>query len=146
MAVKVTGSNTDDRQLLECLTVALGGKAVNDKGYIAKSPMKRLWQRGLNLLTALVAPMENHHLPLLDKLVLRKRSSIATLSAKLKRGMGLSTTTIALPPMALSISPPAWRPTPWPNPRSTSTQLPSLISPDFIQNWGYGSLLGNGSR
>ncbi len=48
--------------------------------------MKRLWQRVLNLLTALVAPMENHHLPLLDKLVLRKRSSIETLFAKLKRG------------------------------------------------------------
>ncbi len=31
MAVKVTGSNTDDRQLLECLTAALRGKAVNDK-------------------------------------------------------------------------------------------------------------------
>ena len=33
MAVKVTGSNTDDRQPLERLTTALGGKAVNDKGY-----------------------------------------------------------------------------------------------------------------
>ena len=32
IAVKVTGSNTDDRQPLECLTVALRGKAVNDKG------------------------------------------------------------------------------------------------------------------
>ncbi len=66
--------------------------------------MKPLWQRGLNLLTALAAPMENHHLPLLDKLVLRKRSSIETLFAQLKRGMGLSTAAIALPSMALSIS------------------------------------------
>ncbi len=58
-------------------------------GVLAKSPMKRRWQRGLHLLTGIGRTMKNHLLPLLGKLLPRKRSSIATLFAKLKSGMGL---------------------------------------------------------
>ncbi len=51
--------------------------------------MKRLWQRGLHLLTGIRRNRKNHLLPLLDKLLLRKRSILEPLLAKLKRGMGL---------------------------------------------------------
>ena len=89
VAFKITGGNTDDRQPLECITAALRGKGFSDRGSIAESPMKRRWQRGLHLLTGIGRTMKNHLLPLLGKLLSRKRSSIETLFAKLKSGMGL---------------------------------------------------------
>ncbi len=51
--------------------------------------MKRRWQRGLHLLTSIPRNMKNALLPLLDKLLLRKRSIMGTLFAKLKPAMGL---------------------------------------------------------
>ncbi len=51
--------------------------------------MKRRWQRGLHLLTGIGRTTKNLLLSLLGKLLPRKRSSIATLFAKLKSGMGL---------------------------------------------------------
>ena len=51
--------------------------------------MKRLWQRGLHLLTGIGRTMKNILLPPLDKLLLRKRSIIAAPLAKLKWEMGL---------------------------------------------------------
>ncbi len=50
--------------------------------------MKRLWQRVQHLLTGIRRTMKKH-LPLLDRLLPRKRSSIKTLLAKLRSGMGL---------------------------------------------------------
>ena len=50
--------------------------------------MKCRWQRSLHLLTSIGRTMKNH-LPLLGKLLPRKRSSLTTLFAKLKSGMGL---------------------------------------------------------
>ncbi len=46
--------------------------------------MKRLWQRGLHLLTGIRRNRKNHLLPLLDKLLLRKQSILEPLFAKLK--------------------------------------------------------------
>ena len=92
MALKITGGNTDDRQVLESMTGTLQGKIFGDKGYICQSLMKRLWQRGLHLITSIRRNMKNYLMPLLDKLLLRKRSIIETLLDKLKSGMGLEHT------------------------------------------------------
>ncbi|MCY3536380.1 MAG: hypothetical protein OXG70_00700 [Cyanobacteria bacterium MAG IRC1_bin_28] len=35
--------------------------------------MERLWERGLHLVTSIRRTMKNHLLPLLDKMLLRKR-------------------------------------------------------------------------
>ena len=70
------------------MAAALRGKVFGDRGPIAKLPMKRLWQRVLHLLAGIRRTMKKH-LPLLDRLLLRKRSSIKTLFAKLRSGMGL---------------------------------------------------------
>ena len=51
--------------------------------------MKRLWQRGLHLITGIRRNMKNDLLPLLDRLLLRKRCIIETLFDKLKLEMGL---------------------------------------------------------
>ncbi len=48
-----------------------------------------LWQRGLHLPTGIRRTMKNSLLPLLDKLLPRKPSTIETPFAKLKSGMGL---------------------------------------------------------
>ena len=88
-AFKITSGNVDDRQPLERMVSALRGKVFADKGYISKSPMKRLWQRGLHLITGIRRNMKNDLLPLLDRLLLRKRCIIETLFDKLKLEMGL---------------------------------------------------------
>ena len=52
----------------------------------------RLWQRGLHLVTGIRRNMRNYLIPILDKVLLRKRLIIETLFDKLKSGMGLQHT------------------------------------------------------
>lgn len=92
MAVKITPGNTDDRKPLEAMTAELEGKMFADKGYISKALFQRLWQRGLYLITGIRRNMKNHLLPILDKILLRKRFIIETLFDKLKSQMGLEHT------------------------------------------------------
>ena len=58
----------------------------------SKALFRRLWQRGLHLITGIRRNMKNYLLPLLDKILLRKRFIIETLFDKLKSGMGLEHT------------------------------------------------------
>ena len=51
--------------------------------------MQQLWQHGLHLITGIRRDMKNHLMPLMDKLLLRKRFIIETLLVKLKSHMGL---------------------------------------------------------
>ena len=74
------------------MTAALQGKVFADKGYLSKTLLERLWQRGLHLVTSIRRNMKNYLMPLLDKLLLRKRFIIETLFNKLKSGMGLEHT------------------------------------------------------
>ncbi len=92
MAVKITAGNTDDRKPFEAMVAELDGKMFADKGYISKALFRRLWQRGLHLITGIRRNMKNYLLPLLDKILLRKRFIIETLFDKLKSGMGLEHT------------------------------------------------------
>ena len=71
------------------MTAALQGKVFADKGYLSKALLERLWQRGLHLITSIRRNMKNYPMPLLDKLLLRKRFIIETLFNKLESGMGL---------------------------------------------------------
>ncbi len=88
MTFKITGGNLDARQPLEPMTAALRDKVVGGRGYTAKSPVKHLWQWGLSLFTGSCRTMENLLLPLLDKRLLRKRSSIAAVLAQAKANIG----------------------------------------------------------
>jgi len=58
------------------MVAELEGKVFADKGYISKSLFQRLWQRGLHLITGIRRNMKNYLLPILDKILLRKRSVI----------------------------------------------------------------------
>ena len=92
MAVKITKANTDDRHPLVAMVAGLKGKLLADKGYISKDLFARLWRQGLHLLTGIRKNMKNHLMPMLDKLLLRKRFIIETLFDKLKSEMGLEHT------------------------------------------------------
>ena len=94
MAFKMTDGRSDDRKPLEAITAALKlkGKVFADKGYLSKPLLMRLWQQGLHLVTGIRRNMRNYLIPILDKVLLRKRFIIETLFDKLKCGMGLEHT------------------------------------------------------
>ena len=60
-----------------------------DKGYLSKALQHQLWQRGLHLVTGSCRNIKNDLMPLLDKVLLRKRFIMETLFDKLKSTMGL---------------------------------------------------------
>lgn len=84
LAVQVTPGNTDDRKPVDKLTKKLQGKLFGDKGYISRPLFERLFQRGLQLITTIKQNMKNKFVPLLDKILLRKRSIIETINDQLK--------------------------------------------------------------
>ncbi|MFL6463692.1 MAG: IS982 family transposase [Bryobacteraceae bacterium] len=89
MALKITPGNTADSAVLADITRRLSGKLYADKGYIGKELFKKLWQRGLHLITGIRRNMKNYLLPMADKIMLRKRFVIETVLDTLKSEMGL---------------------------------------------------------
>ena len=91
VAFRITDGSRDDRKPLEAMTAALQGKVLADKGkgYLSQALLERLWQRGLHLVTGIRRNRKNDRMPLLDKLLLRKRFPIETLFEVLKSSMGL---------------------------------------------------------
>jgi transposase len=84
LAVWLTTGNVDDRKPVPRLTRKLFGKLFGDRGYISKKLAELLSGRGLQLITKLKSRMKNRLLPLLDKLLLRKRALIETINDQLK--------------------------------------------------------------
>jgi IS5 family transposase len=89
VALRITPGNTADSAVLDEMTRHLAGKLYADKGYIGHELFKRLWRRGLHLITSIRRNMRNHLMPLADKLMLRKRFVIETVLDILKCEMGL---------------------------------------------------------
>jgi Transposase DDE domain len=54
----------------------LWGKLFGDRGYISHDLFARLWGHGVQLVTKRKKKMKNALLPLLDKILLRKRTLI----------------------------------------------------------------------
>jgi IS5 family transposase len=73
VALKITPGNTADSTALDAMTRHLAGKLYADKGYIGCELFKRLWRRGLHLITGIRRNMKNYLMPLADKIMLRKR-------------------------------------------------------------------------
>ena len=72
-----------------------------DQGYLSKALLLRLRQRGLHWVTGIGRNRKNDLLPMLDKVLLRKRCIIKTLFDKLKSSMGLEHTRHRWPVNAL---------------------------------------------
>lgn len=84
MAVKVTAGNVDDRAPVAKMAKGLIGKLFGDKGYISKNLSDELMQQGLHLVTSIKKNMKNKFIPIMDKILLRKRSIIETVNDQLK--------------------------------------------------------------
>jgi IS5 family transposase len=89
MALRITPGNIADSTVLDEISQHLAGKIYADKGYIGHEMFKRLWQRGLHLMTGIRRNMKNYLMPMTDKIMLRKRFVIETILSILKGEMGL---------------------------------------------------------
>ena len=92
VAVKITPGNVDERTILDEMTRHLKGSLFADKGYISQNLFKTLYQRGLKLITGIKRNMKNYLMPLIEKILLRKRFLVETLFDILKIHMNLSHT------------------------------------------------------
>jgi hypothetical protein len=84
LACRLTAGNVDDRTPVPQLTQRLWGKLFGDKGYLSQPLTEQLRQRGVQLITRLKSNMKNRLILLSDKLLLRKRSIIETITDQLK--------------------------------------------------------------
>ncbi len=84
LAFFLSAGNGDDRHPVRQLTQGLVGKLFGDKGYLSQKLFEQLAQQGLQLVTTLRANMKPRVLPLLDRLLLRKRFIIETINDPLK--------------------------------------------------------------
>jgi len=84
MSFCLTKGNIDDRTPLRDLAEDLKGYIIGDKGYIDSQLFNDLIQKGLKLITKIKTNMKNMLMPLLDKVLLRKRMIIETINDQLK--------------------------------------------------------------
>jgi len=84
MAFKVTAANVDDREPVPDLVKHLMGKLIGDKGYISQPLFEQLFEQGLQLITRIRKNMKNKLMPLIDKILLRKRGIIESVNDQLK--------------------------------------------------------------
>jgi hypothetical protein len=82
----LTPGNVDDRnpQTIKTLTKKLFGKLFADKRYISATFFKMLFDDGILLVTIIKSNMKNRLMPLLDRILLLKRSVIETINDELK--------------------------------------------------------------
>lgn len=92
MAVKITKGNVDDREPVDILTKNLKGSCYADKGYIGKKLHRKLYARGLRLVVGIRKNMVNYLMPMMDKILLRKRFLIETVFGVLKKSMNIEHT------------------------------------------------------
>jgi len=85
LACQITPGNVDDRQPVPALCSRLFGKLIADRGYISQPLFEQLLDTlGVQLITKLRKNMKNRLLPLINKLLLRKRAIIESVIDQLK--------------------------------------------------------------
>lgn len=85
LVCQITPGNVDDRQPVSLLSRRLFGKLIADRGYISQALFEQLLDTfGVQLITKLRKNMKNRLLPLIDKLLLRKRAIIESVVDQLK--------------------------------------------------------------
>ncbi len=78
-AGKILGDNASPE-----MTKNLFGKLFGDRGYISQKLFELLLQQNIQLITTIKKNMKNRLMPLIDKILLRKRSLIETVNDQLK--------------------------------------------------------------
>jgi len=84
LACRLTVANIDDRVPVPALVAKVKGKVFGDRGYISQALFDTLFSHGIQLITKLRKDMKNKLVPMMDKLLLRKRSLIETVNDQLK--------------------------------------------------------------
>jgi hypothetical protein len=84
LSLRLTPGNTDDRRPVPELVKGLFGKLFGDKGYVSQPLFEALHDEGVQLVTKLKRGMRNRLMPLLDKIMLRKRAIIESVNDQLK--------------------------------------------------------------
>jgi hypothetical protein len=84
LSLRLTPGNTDDRRPVPELVKGLFGKLFGDRGYVSQPLFETLYDEGLQLVTRLKTRMRNRLLPLLDKIMLRKRAIVESVVDQLK--------------------------------------------------------------
>ena len=84
LAIQLSPGNVDDRIPVPSLARDLWGKLFGDRGYISQKLFDELWGKGVQLITKLKRNMKNKLLPVIDKLLLRKRALIESVGEQLK--------------------------------------------------------------
>jgi IS5 family transposase len=84
LAFRITPGNVDDREPVPELTRGLTGKLIGDRGYISHRLVHELWERGLRLIAKIRKNMHDKLMPMVDKLLLRKRAIIETINDQIK--------------------------------------------------------------
>jgi len=79
VAFQLTPGNVADVTMLDTLSTGLWGKLFGDKGYISAKQAENLFLKGIQLITGLRAKMKQKLMPLMDKILLRKRSLMVLL-------------------------------------------------------------------
>jgi hypothetical protein len=85
LTCQVTPGNTDDRKPLPGLCKDLFGKLIADRGYISQALFEQLLETfNVQLITKIKRNMKNRLMPVIDKLLLRKRAIIESVVDQLK--------------------------------------------------------------
>lgn len=85
LACRITPGNLDDRQPVPILCRTLYGKLIADRGYVSQTLFEQLLETfNLQLITKLKKKMKNRLMPMIDKLLLRKRAIIESVVDQLK--------------------------------------------------------------
>jgi DDE family transposase len=84
LGLSLTPGNRDDRRPVAKLVRQLWGKLFGDRGYLSQELFEQLWAQGLQLITKLKRNMKNKLMPVVDKLLLRKRALIECVNDQLK--------------------------------------------------------------
>ena len=84
LAFQITPGNVDDRKPVPGMATAIWGKLFGDKGYIARWLTEELLDDHVQLVTPIKKGMKPALVPLLDRLMARKRAIIETINDQLK--------------------------------------------------------------
>jgi hypothetical protein len=84
LGIALTPGQVDDRRPVAKLVRQLWGKLFGDRGYISQDLFEQLWAEGLPLITKLKRNRKNKLMPVIDKLLLRKRALIECVNDQLK--------------------------------------------------------------
>ncbi len=85
LACRITPGNVDDRNPVPTLYKRLFGKLIADRGYISQALFEQLLETfNVQLITRIKKNMKNRLMPMIDKILLRKRAIIESVMDQLK--------------------------------------------------------------